>query len=56
MENAPILTANFHKGPECEKNINTITMSGERLYQRHAAQRRLLRPLNNLKKQTNKKQ
>ena len=28
------------------KNINTISMYGEKFYQLHAAQRQLLRPLN----------
>ena len=31
-----------------KKNINTISMYEEKLYQLHAAQRQLLRPLNNL--------
>ena len=30
------------------KNINTISMHGEKFYQFNAAQRQLLRPLNNL--------
>ena len=33
------------------KNINTISMYGEKIYQLYAAQRQLLRPLNNLEKQ-----
>ena len=58
MEDATILTPlapaivvlcfpsepNIPEGPEYEKNINTISMHGEKFYH----QQQLLRPLNNL--------
>ena len=63
MESATILTPlapayavfcfpsepNIPKGPEYEKNINTLAIYGEKFYQLNAAQRQLLRPLNYLK-------
>ena len=41
---------NIHEDPEYEKNIKTISIYREKFYQFPAAQRRLLRPLNNLEK------
>ena len=38
------------EGPAYKKNINTISMHGEKFYQLHTEQRQLLRPLNNLEK------
>ena len=36
------------KDQNMKKNINTISMYGEKFYQLHAAQRQLFRALNNL--------
>ena len=63
MESATVLTPPFHRlkrySAFCQNpiflkdqimkiNINTISMYGEKFYQLHAAQRQLLRLLNNL--------
>ena len=64
MESATILTppstgssgillsvrTNIPKGPKYKKTINTISMYEEKFYKLHAAQRQLLRPVNNLEK------